>query len=167
MSAGPGAVGRERDAYRVRGPWPVWPCRPSSVSGSGLCEAGPAELSQAIIPFHFLALRWPITRVSVVAVLQAERPEGVKEAVRVLKVHLVPSGPGRALAALEVEDVLRYTRCYGSGEPALAGRDTREALDVGSAGGDHPTESVPKHLTGQGHEGRGGAARRPDSEARE
>jgi hypothetical protein len=100
-------------------------------------------------------------------VSQAECPEGVKQAMRVLKVHVVPSGLGRAVAALGVEDVLRYTRCYGSGEPALAGRDTGETLDVGPAGGDHPTEGVPKHLRGQGYKGRGGEARRLVSEARE
>lgn len=99
--------------------------------------------------------------------LQAERPEGVKQAVRVLKVHVVPSSPGRAVAALEVENVLGYTRGNGGGEPALAGRDTGEALEVGPAGGDHPTEGVPKHLRGQGNGGGGGAARRPVSEARE
>ncbi len=51
VSAGPGTMGRERAAYRVGVPWPMWPYHPSRVSESGLCEAGPAEPSQAINPW--------------------------------------------------------------------------------------------------------------------
>ena len=99
--------------------------------------------------------------------LQAECPEGVKQAVRVLQVHVVPRGPGGAVAALKVEDVLGYAGSNGGGETALAGRDTREPLDISPARGDNPAKGVAEHLGRQGCGCGSGSASGPVAESGE
>ena len=85
---------------------------------------------------------------------EAEGPEGVEEAVRVLKVHVVAGGARLAVAALQEQDLLGDARGDGGGEAALAGRDAGEAGDVGTAGTQDAPERVCEHLGGEGVQGR-------------
>ena len=87
-------------------------------------------------------------------VLEAEGPEGVEEAVRVLKVHVVAGGAGLAVAALKEQDLLSDARGDGGGEAAFAGRDAGEAGDVGTAGTQNAPERVREHLGGERVQGR-------------
>ncbi len=56
-------------------------------------------------------------------VLQSESPEGVVEASRVLKVHVVTGCAGLTVSALKEQDFFGNFSSDGGGEATLAGRD--------------------------------------------
>ncbi len=65
---------------------------------------GPVE---GEIPFHTSAL-CGLLEILDQGPSEPEGTEGVEEAMRVLQVHVVPSGPCGAVSALEVEDLFGY-----------------------------------------------------------
>lgn len=96
---------------------------------------------------------------------EPERLEGVEQAVGGLQVHVVAGSPGRAVSALEVQDLLRDASGDGSGEAAFASGYAGKAVDVGSARLNYPAKGVPEHVDGEGRERWNRAAARTVGEA--
>ena len=102
-------------------------------------SAGPGRRAEREEPFHNFSALCGLVLIGVAdPVSEPEGAVGVEEPMRVLKVHVVAGRPRWAVSALQVQDFLGDSSGDSGGEPALAGGDARETLDVSAAGLHHP-----------------------------
>ena len=85
--------------------------------------------------------------------LQAEGAKGVKQASRILEVHVVACGAGLAVPALQEQDLLRDAGRDSRGQTPLACRNARKVRYVGPALAQQPADAITDHLTGKGFGG--------------
>ncbi len=92
---------------------------------------------------------------------EAEGPESVKKALRVLKVHVITGGPSLSVSTLQIQDFLGDASGDGGGEAPFAGRDAGEVGHVGATRTQEAPDPVADHLRGEGGEGGDVGARGP------
>ena len=94
---------------------------------------------------------------------EAEGPESVKKALRVLKVHVVTGSPSLTVSTLQIQDFLCDASSDGGGEAPFAGRDAGEVGHVGTTRAQEAPDPIADHLGGEW--GEGGDMRAPTEDS--
>jgi hypothetical protein len=149
-----GSVRESRRWSRALYPFRLW-------SGETACMETWGELGDRLLT------RGGLARESPTGDSQTEGPVGVKEAGRVLEVHVVAGSTSLTVPALEKEDFLGDSGGDGRGEASLSGGDTGETADVGAAGPEDTAQGVAEHLVREGFVGGDREAAMSVSEPRE